>query len=155
MTAQVEPVQNLQIFSDNSPFLLPKSEPLHLPYDIPTPAHTHYSTAPVLPNGMVVLGEVGKWATMSFGRVASCYTDKRSVTLELVGTPSEVVTFAYIKSIEEDMTIRNSSYQFPDSCSKELDRHGNEICGIVLRCDPNNGCDFQPIRVESSGVRIG
>jgi len=70
-----EPVQKIVAFSDSSPFMLPESKPLNLPYEVDSPPHTHYATAPVLPNGMAILGEVYKWATMSFGRVTALQAD--------------------------------------------------------------------------------
>lgn len=134
-----EPVTRVQVFSGDSPFLLPSSEPLNLPYDIPTPPHTHYAAAPVLPNGMVILGETNKWTTLSFGRLASFHADKRSVVVELIGAPAEVVTYSYLKSLGEDSSVYTLTYQFPASCS-EVDSHGNSICRSKMSCTVSAGC---------------
>jgi hypothetical protein len=82
-------VSGVTAFSESHPFMFPKSKPLNLPYDMPASPHTHFATAPVFPNGMAILGEFGKWATMSSGRVTSLDVEDYSVTMRLVGAPSE------------------------------------------------------------------
>lgn len=134
-----EPVTNVSLFSDSSPLMFPKSMPLNLPYDVPSVAHTHYATAPVLPNGMVILGEVYKWATMSFGRVEALQATRDAVNVDLWGAPSEDIVLAFIVNATESLTIRQVICTFPSSCTA-TDHHGNSQCRLRLRCDMTRRC---------------
>jgi len=142
-----ERISNITVFSDSSPFLLPKSPRLNLPYDIPASSHTHYATAPVLPNGMVILGEYNKWVTMSFGRVTSFEATKGPVTLRIVGAPSETVEYAWIRHISDndkrtgDYAGKVSTFKctFPSACN-EIDQHFNKLCKLWIVCQTSNGC---------------
>ena len=122
-----------------SPFLLPESEPLHLPYEVDSPSHTHFSTAPVLSNGMAILGETEKWATMSFGRVRSFQEANGSVYLVIEGAPSEHVKYSYMKTTSD--SVEMVEHIFSDDC-RDLDQFDNPICQTRLACNPVDGCTF-------------
>ncbi|CAB9513155.1 expressed unknown protein [Seminavis robusta] len=132
------PPTEVHLFSEDAPFFLPKSEPLNLPYDVTTPPHTHYAVAPVLSNNMVILGEVGKWASMSFGRF-SLFHVKGTVEAMVIGSPGETFTIAYMLNVKD--SVRTKVYQFPDSCSY-VDQHRNRVCEAILQCAPDYGCIF-------------
>lgn len=132
-----EPVASVVPFSDASPFMIPKSKPLNLPYNVTAPAHTHYATAPVLPNGMVFLGEVYKWATMSFGRVKSLDVAD-DLLVDIVAAPSEVVTFAYMKDAGAS-EIGQVKCKFAPKYS-EFDQHMNSNCHARIVCHQSSGC---------------
>ena len=140
------------IFSESSPFLLPKSKPLDLPYSTDSPPHTHYATAPVMPNGMVLLGEVSKWATMSFGRVVGIEIEQDFFVVDVHGAPSEVVVFAYIRNatLATTFKIEETKCSFPSTCS-ETGSHGNPYCQGLLFCDAATGCscDSRPMNEET------
>ena len=143
-----EPVIKITVFSDNSPLVFPKSKPLNLPYDVNSPPHTHFATAPVLPNGMAFLGEVSKWATMSFGRVIDVEADKDSFSLTLHGAPSEVVIYAYVRDASNDGSeIEEVRCSIPPECP-ETDLHGNAYCWKRVSCRKDNGCSCDDIFVE-------
>lgn len=137
------PISTVTTFSDEDPFHLPKSRPLNLSYDVHASTHTHIATAPVLPNGMVILGEQ-KWATMSFGRVLGVDASKSSVTIRLVGAPSEEVKLAYLleppKSPKDTKPhIVKCTFPTASSC-QEYDQHGNQQCRLWIVCQLVNGC---------------
>jgi hypothetical protein len=134
------PVTNVIIFSCETPFMLPKSKPLNLPYDVISPPHTHFNTAPVLPNGMVFLGETDKWATMSFGRILSMEIDADIMTIIVVGAPSEIVSFSYMKNAENVDDIDETKCYFESSCSSSDDQHENSYCKMTLTCSPQAEC---------------
>jgi hypothetical protein len=140
-----EPVTNSTIvFSDSSPLILPQSKPLDLPYATDSPPHTHYATAPVLPNGMALLGELAKWSTMSFGRVVGSTMEatEDSFAIELLGAPSEVAVFAYALNALTTVgppEIKELQCSFPSSCPT-TDPHGNAYCRRQLFCHKGDGC---------------
>jgi len=144
-------VSGVTVFTESSPLVFPKSEPLNLPYDIPASSHTHFATAPTFPNGMVILGEVGKWATMSYGRVTSLNVDDHSVTLRVVGAPSETIAIAYLAhvtspkdsssgEISSSVQMVRCTFAPPESC-QEYDNHGNQQCRLWIVCQPSDGCN--------------
>lgn len=64
--------------------------------------HNLYTIAPVLANGWVLLGETGKFITMSPNRItsvaaASLMTETPSVRVTLTGAPHEAVTLLFIR----------------------------------------------------------
>jgi hypothetical protein len=66
------------------------------PFDLPAgpvvpkgPSLSHWAAAPILPNGVALLGDDGKWTTMSGRRVASLKADSSTVTLALFGAPAK------------------------------------------------------------------
>lgn len=146
-------VSEVTLFSESRPFLLPRSPPLNLPYDIKASSHTHFATAPVLPNGMVILGEYQKWATMSFGRVISVDATEGPVILKIKGAPSETTSFAYLQGVSTHFLknnigpvltkgVRKVQCTFPPSCSSKLiDQHGNPFCHLWIVCQTSNGCE--------------
>jgi len=136
-------------FSDISPFMLPKSKPLNLPYYSDSPPHTHYATAPVMPNGMALLGEISKWATMSFGRVSSVTADEEAFTVNIRGAPSERVIFAVLL----DSVILEISCDFPPSCSDDTDG-SQKHCFQRLFCNHSAGCSCAtPLKDKKFGLR--
>jgi hypothetical protein len=132
-------VQKVIEFSETSPFMLPPSKPLDLPYEVNSPPHTHYNIAPVLPSGMVFLGETAKWATMSFGRVRAVEVEGDTAAFVIAGAPSEVATFAYLMDVKLPDNIEEVHCLFAKSCPF-LDKHGNAYCQIRLECSKRNGC---------------
>jgi hypothetical protein len=142
-------VPDVTAFSESSPFLIPKSKPLNLPYDVPASSHTHIATAPVFPNGMAILGEFGKWATMSFGRVTAMDVGDKIVTMRLVGAPLEDIHVAYILKVpNESSTFRATDILYLDctfppeaACDSERDPFGNHHCRIWIVCQPVGGCE--------------
>ena len=79
------------------------SLPQLIPFDAATPltlspnaareSFTVYYLAPRLSNGLVMLGEVGKWVPISRGRVAWMQVEDVGVRLGLIGGAGEVVTW--------------------------------------------------------------
>ena len=88
------------------------------------PTVSHWAIAPILPNGMAFLGEVGKWTTMSGRRVISLEADSVTVTTVLFVAPGE--------KTESDMK------SFPTSNKQRLDPVTKSECcdsiDLTLRC---------------------
>ncbi|KAG7359105.1 hypothetical protein IV203_015694 [Nitzschia inconspicua] len=145
-------VEKVFEFSESSPFMLPTSKPLDLPYEVNTPPHTHYNAAPVLPSGMVFLGETDKWATMSFGRIHSLRVDGSVLSMEVHGAPSETATFSYLLDMQFPNEIEEVACSFPSSCSLK-DQHGNMYCRTYLTCSTPNGCECHESQFGYSHLR--
>ena len=56
---------------------------------------TVFYMAPVLANGLVMLGETSKWVPVSHGRVPWMTVGEESVVLGLIGGPMEQVTWSW------------------------------------------------------------
>ena len=63
-------VTTLQPFDQSNPLVLHTSALPKDPLAAPDPGSVHWVVAPVLPGGLVIMGEVTKWAPMSRRRVS-------------------------------------------------------------------------------------
>jgi hypothetical protein len=134
-----EPVQKVVPFSNSNAFMLPKSKPLNLPYTVDSPSHTHFGTAPVLPNGMAFLGDTSKFASMSYGRISSMEINDDNFIMTIVGAPYEAVTFTYLKNAEKFEEMSEVKCNFASACSG-TDQHGNSYCKNTLICMKGANC---------------
>ena len=91
-----------------------------------------FAAAPVLPNGVAILGEVDKWATMSSRRVESVAADGSTATAVLLGAPGEVVVISYAVS----GALAQVRCQMPaaGSSSCRLASYGDVDCTATLHC---------------------
>jgi len=64
---------------------------------------SYHIVAPVMPHGWVVLGEVGKFVTMSHQRITGVTFDDKSVTVTAEGKQGEVITLAFYQSGEGEL----------------------------------------------------
>ncbi|KAL3916449.1 MAG: hypothetical protein SGILL_005174, partial [Bacillariaceae sp.] len=134
-----EEVESVVLFSNTKPFMLPESKALDLPYEVNSPGHTHFNTAPVLASGMAFLGEIDKWATMSFGRIVGMHEEKDSFAITVAGAPGEKVTFAYMMDATKTDEIEQASCYFAPECPFN-DQYGNKYCENRLTCTKSSGC---------------
>jgi hypothetical protein len=144
-------VESVVPFSNSKPFMLPASKPLDLPYKVDTPGHTHYSTAPVLSNGMVFLGETDKWASVSFGRVVGMHVYNDSFSVVVSGASSETAIFSCLLDAKKTDGIERISCSFAPSCPF-MDQHGNKYCQNRLTCT-KRGCSCAGL--EHGGQLVG
>mmetsp|Transcript_435 Transcript_435/g.476 ORF Transcript_435/g.476 Transcript_435/m.476 type:complete len:801 (+) Transcript_435:113-2515(+) len=122
------PISVIQ-FSDDNPLLLPAS-----PATSKVAAGlSHYTAAPVLPNGMVLLGDISKWTTMSHRRVNSLLIDGTNIIAELYGSPNENISFAYVETPSSTVYHVVCDFGLSTNC-KSKDYHGNTDCRLKLLC---------------------
>ncbi len=97
------------------------------------PGLTHVSFAPVFPNGMAILGDIYKWATMSTRRFVNLQYSvaRQDITSVVIGAPGEEVSIFYVSDGEDD--VRSISCQFNSNCSPP-DKFGDIDCSMLLRC---------------------
>jgi hypothetical protein len=121
------PVTGVIPFSDQlGPFYLPAG-----PAVSKGPSLSHWAAVPILPNGMALLGEVGKWTTMSGRRVASLIADSSTVTLALFGVPGEKTVFAYVPASSSAVSQVECDFGTSSDCDLR-DAHGNIDCVLEL-----------------------
>jgi hypothetical protein len=116
------------------------------PLAAPDPGSVHWNVAPVLPGGLVLLGDMSKWAPMSTRRVAAVtVADTGTTTAQIIGAPGEVVTIAYADHaavVADAMALGpeqlwTAACAFPSGAgAKECDTgaHGGTDCALTLTC---------------------
>lgn len=105
------------------------------------PGATLWAVAPVLPNGMALLGDVSKWATMSTRRFRNVQTTKVTISATVIGSPDEKVSIDYVRasSVTAERTTCDFSTVGSDDCNPK-DEFGDTDCFMELSCSSSMGC---------------
>lgn len=127
------PVATIVPFNDSHPLKIPAC-----PAQAKGPGSTHWVTAPVLPGGFVLLGDVSKWAPMSSRRVATLSVEADSIAAQVVGAKAESVTFSY--ALPRQTGINNVVCDFSKALHCEAVRHDDTDCHMTLTCNTKQGC---------------
>jgi hypothetical protein len=90
----------------------------------------YFILAPVLPNGMALVGEVGKFATMSGKRFNNAELDGSAISLALEGVPGEKVTVAVYAPREPKVTAE------PAAETRRCPESGLYLISVAM---PENG----------------
>lgn len=112
------------------------------PLDIPAapikdnvPGASLWATAPILPNGIALLGEVSKWATMSTRRFRGAKMTGSTFSCKVLGAPGEKVVISYVlpyPTVKAEMMICDFS-KSGAYCSAE-NKYGDTDCQMVVTC---------------------
>ena len=95
----------------------------------------HWATAPVLPSGLALLGDVARWAPMSSRRFRRLSADANALTAKVLGSPGEVVAVSFVPA--GSLAIRTTQCTFPqhgDAACAAPDAHGDVDCTRTLEC---------------------
>ena len=119
------------------------------PLAAPDPGSLHWNVAPVLKGGLIILGEISKWATMSARRVSAFSTNDKTTTAVITGAPGEVVVIAYIARTSVPKTTTCS---FPSAAASSCRavKHNNTDCTLILTCEQDLGCSCGKVPVTLS-----
>ena len=127
----------LQAFDTSHPLTLHTSVLPKHPLDGPDPGSVHWVAAPVLPGGLVIMGEVSKWATLSRRRVSSLAfgTDGDPITARITGAPGETVevSYAYTAAGVEAAAVKTAVCAFSTGGCVAV-RYNDTDCHLVLTC---------------------
>jgi len=96
------------------------------------PNISHATLAPVLPSGLVVLGETSKWATMSHRRFDQLAVSGSGMTARVRGAPAEVVQVAFAPA--GSSAVDAVQCRFPATGCGAADMHGDVDCELKLTC---------------------
>eukprot|EP00041_Stephanoeca_diplocostata_P000680 m.16150 g.16150 ORF g.16150 m.16150 type:complete len:887 (-) comp10906_c0_seq3:429-3089(-) len=121
--------------------------PLELPACPPLPngpSVAHFGVAPTFPNGITLLGDLSKWATMSSHRITDMMVQAGGdVIFTVVAAPKEVVTLSYTTGHEHAASTADAKHVTCDfgtgtpSCGGRSG--GDTDCGLTVQCT-TSGC---------------
>ena len=89
----------------------------------------------MLPNGLALLGDVRKWAPMSYRRVRSLVATNSTVAADIIGAPLETVPISYVTA--SSLVVEEVSCTFPAAASAACDspdQHSDVDCAMKLTC---------------------
>ena len=132
--ASSDEIGPLKAFDTSHPLTLHTSALPKDPLDGPDPASVHCVAAP---GGLVIMGEVSKWATLSRRRVSSLAVgaDSDPITARITGAPGETVevSYAYTAAGVEAAAVKRAACAFPTGVCEAV-RHNDTDCHLVLTC---------------------
>lgn len=114
-------------FNDDDPLDVPAA-----PAQQHGPGSTLWGVAPVLPSGLAILGDMGKWATMSTRRFQNLKLTDSGATAKVIGAPGETVVLSYVASGQDDIQAVQCAFPETDGCEEVL--FGDKDCSMILTC---------------------
>ena len=102
----------------------------------------------MLQNGVALLGDVSKWAPMSYRRFDNFVESNTTVTADVIGNAGESVTISYTTGTTTNSTsaiVQNVRCDFPvtgGQCQPS-NEHGDVDCVLQLTC-VSTYCECSP-----------
>lgn len=125
-------VQNVTWFTDTKPLAVPACPP-----QAHGPGSTIWAVAPVLPGGIVLLGDTSRWSPMSSRRVSSLTATSSGVTASVSGAKGESVNFSY--KLHDETAVKTTTCNFSAATKFSTTQHGDQDYQLTLKCD-SKGC---------------
>eukprot|EP00035_Acanthoeca_spectabilis_P036154 m.38040 g.38040 ORF g.38040 m.38040 type:complete len:863 (-) comp7769_c0_seq1:47-2635(-) len=99
------------------------------------PGLTHVTFAPVLPSGLVLLGDTSRWATVSYRRFSQVNVTPTTMSARVIGTPGETFPVAYAPAGSTAVTTVMCTFgtQGSAGCGSP-NAHGDVDCVLSLSC---------------------